>query len=89
MFHPRPLGRMNKRILKNKSDNYNYHENEEKQSTIILFILEQLEVLFKMNRFNFIELVKALKRGSSKNVGFKLVKSGNFDGVQNWKVVDV
>jgi hypothetical protein len=89
MFHPRPLGRMNKRILKKKSDNYNYHENEEKQSTIILFILEQLEVLFKMNRFNFIELLKALKRGSSKNVGFKLAKSGNFDGVQNWKVVDV
>jgi hypothetical protein len=42
-----------------------------------------------MNRFNFIELVKALKRGSSKNVGFKLAKSGNFDGVQNRKVVDV
>jgi hypothetical protein len=42
-----------------------------------------------MNRFNFIELVKALKRGSSKNVGFILAKSGNFDGVQNRKVVDV
>jgi hypothetical protein len=42
-----------------------------------------------MNRFDFIKLVKALKRGSSKNVGFKLAKFGNFDGVQNQKVVDV
>jgi hypothetical protein len=41
-----------------------------------------------MNRPNFTKLVAALKRGSSNGVGFKLVKLGNFDGVQNWKVVD-
>jgi len=32
---------------------------------------EQLEVLLKMNRLNFIGLVEALKGGSSKSVGFK------------------
>jgi hypothetical protein len=42
-----------------------------------------------MNRFNFIRLVETLKGGSSKSVRFKLVKLGNFDGVQNQKVVDV
>jgi len=41
-----------------------------------------------MNKLDFTKLVAALKRGSSNGVGFKLVKLGNFDGVQNWKVVD-
>jgi hypothetical protein len=34
-----------------------------------------------MNRLNFTELVEALKGGSSKNAGFKLMKHENFDGV--------
>jgi hypothetical protein len=41
-----------------------------------------------MNRPNFIELVAALKRGSSKGVGFKPAKPRNFDGVQDQKVMD-
>jgi hypothetical protein len=55
-------------------------ESEEEQRSSVLFTLEQLEVLFKMNRPNFIELVAALKGGSSKNVGFQPAKPGNFDG---------
>jgi hypothetical protein len=42
-----------------------------------------------MNRFDFIKLVEAFKRGSSKSVKFKPAKLGNFDGVQIEKVVDV
>jgi hypothetical protein len=34
-------------------------------------------------------LIKALKGGSFKNVGFKPTKLGNFNGVQDQKVVDV
>jgi len=70
-------------------DVHDDHENEKEQPTIILFTLEQLEVLFKMNRLDFIELVVALKGGSSKSVGFKPTKPGNFGGIQDWKVVDV
>jgi hypothetical protein len=44
-------------------------------------MLEQLEVLLKMNKFDFIGLVEAFKGGSSKNVKFKPTKPGNFDGV--------
>jgi hypothetical protein len=62
-------------------DNYDDHENEEDQPTIVLFILEQLEVLLKMNRPDFTELVVALKGGSSKGVRFKPAKLGNFDRV--------
>jgi hypothetical protein len=50
---------------------------------------KQLEVLLKMNILNFIGLFEALKGGSSKSVGFKLVKLGNFDGVQDRKVIEV
>ncbi len=42
-------------------DNHDDHENEEEQPTIVLFTLEQLEVLLKMNRPDFIKLVVALK----------------------------
>jgi hypothetical protein len=41
-----------------------------------------------MNKPNFSELVVALKRGSSKGVGFQHVKPGNFDKIRNWKFVD-
>jgi hypothetical protein len=79
MFHLRPLGKRNKKITTISMQ----------QLATILFIPEQLEVLLKMERLNFIELVEALKRGSSKSVGFKPTKPENFDGVRDRKVVDV
>jgi hypothetical protein len=63
-------------------------ESEEEQRSSILFTPEQLEVLFKMNRPDFGELVAALKRGSSKNAEFQPAKPGNFDGVHDRKVMD-
>jgi hypothetical protein len=69
-------------------ENHDDHENEEHQPTTVLFTLEQLKVLLKMNRPNFIKLVATLKGGSSKGVGFKPTKPRNFDGVRNQKVVD-
>ncbi len=62
-------------------ENHDDHENEEEQPTTILFTLEQLEVLLKMNRPDFTELVAALKGGFLKGVGFKPTKPGNFDRV--------
>jgi hypothetical protein len=47
-----------------------------------------MEVLFKINRPDFSELVTTLKGGSSKNAGFQLAKPGNFDGARDQKVVD-
>jgi hypothetical protein len=70
-------------------DNLDDHESEEEQPNAVLFTPEQLEVLLKMNRPDFNELVVALKGGSSKGVGFKPAKPGNFDGAQDRKVVDV
>jgi len=61
-------------------DNHDDHESEEEQPNTVLFTPEQLEVLLKMNRPDFNELVAALKGGSSKGVEFKLVKPENFDG---------
>jgi hypothetical protein len=60
-------------------DNHNDHENEEEQPTIVLFTPKQLEVVFKMNRLDFIKLVADFKVGSLKGAGFKPVKPGNFD----------
>jgi hypothetical protein len=54
-------------------------ESEEEQQSSVLFIAEQLEVLFKMNRPNFSELVAGLKGRSSKNAGFQPAKPRNFD----------
>jgi len=48
-----------------------------------------LEVLLKMKRFDFNELVAALKGGSSKNARFQLAKPGNIHGACDQKVVDV
>jgi len=84
MFHLKSLGRRNKRILKNKKTVttamiMKMKKSNQPQS----FTCEQLEVLLKMNRPNFIELVVALKGGSSKGVGFKPAKLGNFDGVRD------
>jgi hypothetical protein len=69
-------------------ENLDDHESEEEQPTIVLFTPKQLEVLLKMNRFDFTELIAALKGGSSKGVGFQPVKLGNFDGIRNRKVVN-
>jgi len=64
-------------------------KSEKEQRSSVLFTLEQLEVLLKMNRPNFSELVATFKRGSSKSAGFQPAKPGNFNGARNQKVVDV
>jgi len=64
-------------------------ESEKEQKSLVLFTPEQLEVLLKMNRPDFGELVAALKMGTSKGERFQPVKPGNFDGVHDRKVVDV
>jgi len=63
-------------------------ESEEEQWSSVLFTPEQLEVLLKMNRPDFGELVAALKTGTSKGERFQLAKPGNFDGARGRKVVD-
>jgi hypothetical protein len=63
-------------------------ESEEEQRSSVLFTAEQLEVLLKMNRLDFSELVVALKGGPSKNPGYQPVKPENFDGACDRKVVD-
>jgi len=42
-------------------ENHNDHENEKEQPTPVLFTIKQLEVLLKMNRPDFSELVAAFK----------------------------
>ncbi len=54
-------------------DDLDDHESEKEQPNEVLFTPEQLEVLLKMNRPDFTELVTTLKGGSSKGVGFKPV----------------
>jgi hypothetical protein len=63
-------------------------ESEEEQRSSVLFTPEQLEVLLKMNRPDFGELVVALKTGTSKGERFQPAKPRNFDGARNRKVVD-
>jgi hypothetical protein len=58
-------------------------ESEEEQWSSVLFTQEQLEVLLKMNKPDFSDLVAALKGGSSKNAGFQPAKPRNFDGVHD------
>jgi hypothetical protein len=69
-------------------DSHEDHESEEEQPNAVLFTPEQLEVLLKMNRPDYNELVAALKGGSSKGVGFKPARPGNFEGARDRKVVD-
>jgi hypothetical protein len=45
-------------------------ESEKEQQSSVLFTQEQLEVLLKMNRHDFGELVVALKKGASKDARF-------------------
>jgi hypothetical protein len=63
--------------------------SEETPRSSVLFTPEQLEVFLKMNKFDFGELVVALKTGASKNKRFQPAKPGNFDGARDRKVVDV
>jgi hypothetical protein len=49
-------------------EEHNDHGSEKEQTSMILFTPVQLEILFKMNRPDFSELVAALKGGSSKSV---------------------
>jgi len=74
---------------KGDRENLDDHESEEEQSNAILFSPEQLEVLLKLNRPDFNELVVALKGGSCKGVEFKPTKPVTFDGARDRKVVDV
>ncbi len=64
-------------------------ESEEDQRSSVLFTHEQLEVLLKMNRLDFSELVATLKGGASKDARFQPTKPENFDGARDRKVVDV
>jgi hypothetical protein len=63
-------------------------ESEKEQWSSVLFTSEQLEVLLKMNRPDFSELVAAFKGGASKDARFQPAKPGNFDGARDRKVVD-
>ncbi len=47
-----------------------------------------MEIVLKMNRLNFSELVAALKRRASKDARFQPTKPGNFGGARDQKVVD-
>jgi len=67
----------------------NEPESEEgEQRSLVLFTPEQLEVLFKMGRLDFGELVAAFKTGVAKGERFQPAKPGNFDGARDRKVVD-
>ncbi len=63
-------------------------ESEEEQRSSVLFTQEQLEVLLKMGRPDFGELVATLKTGAAKGERFQPAKPGNFDGARDRKVVD-
>jgi hypothetical protein len=63
-------------------------ESEEEQRSSVLFTPEQLEVLLKMNRPDFGELVAAFKTRTSKGERFQPTKPENFDGAHDRKVVD-
>jgi len=63
-------------------------ESENEQRSSVLFTQEQLEILFKINRLDFSDLVAALKGGASKDARFQPTKPGNFDGACDRKVVD-
>jgi len=63
-------------------------ESEEEQRNLVIFTHEQLEVLLKMNRPDFSELVMTLKGRASKDVRFQPAKPRNFNDAHNRKVVD-
>jgi hypothetical protein len=63
-------------------------ESEEEPRSSVLFTQEQLEVLLKMGRPDFGELVAAFKTGAAKGERFQPAKPRNFDGARDRKVVD-
>jgi hypothetical protein len=64
-------------------------ESEEgEQRSSVLFTPKQLEMLLKMGRPDFGELVAALKTGAAKGERCQPAKPGNFDGARDRKVVD-
>jgi len=67
---PEPMGEEEQDHFEDEEDRASLeeHENEEERPNGVLFTPEQLEVLLKMNRPDFSELVEALKGGSSKSV---------------------
>jgi len=69
-------------------EDQNEPKSEEEQPSLVLFTPKQLEVLLKMNRLDFNELVATFKGGSSKSARFQPTKPGNFDGAHDRKVVD-
>ncbi len=62
--------------------------SEEEQRSLLLFTQEQLEVLLKMGRPDFGELVAALKTGAAKGERFQPAKLGNFHGARDCNVAD-
>jgi len=82
---PESIGEEEPRTRKDQDE----PESEEEQRNSVLFTQEQLEILLKMNRPDFNELVAALKGGASKDARFQLAKPKNFDGAHDQKVVDV
>jgi hypothetical protein len=72
-------------------------ESEEEQRNWVLLTLEQLEVLLKMNRPDFNELVATLKRGSSKNANTNRPNLGTLMvpateklwmlGLRKWRII--
>jgi hypothetical protein len=81
---PESIGEEELRIWEDQDE----PESEKEQRSSVLFTHEQLEVLLKMNRPDFSELVAALKGGASKDVRFQPAEPGNFDGARDRKVVD-
>ncbi len=59
------------------SEDQEVHESEEEQISTVFFTQKQLEVLLKMNRLDFNELVMAFKGGSSKSAGCGCLACGN------------
>jgi len=82
---PESIGEEEPRVTEDQDE----PESEEKQWSLVLFTLEQLEVLLKMNKPDFSELVATLKGGASKDAKFQPAKPGNFDGARDRKIVDV
>jgi len=84
VISPESIGEEEPRIREDRDE----PESEKEQQSSALFTQEQLEVLLKMNRPDFSELVAALKGGASKDAKFQPTKLENFDGARDRKVVD-
>jgi hypothetical protein len=64
-------------MLEELIEDQNEPKSEEEQWSSVLFTQEQLEVLLKMNRPDFNELVMAFKGGASKDARFQPAKPRN------------